>query len=43
MINLINRVNGNIRHSNRLLQLNNVSATLGLEVVSANVLHKDNG
>ena len=43
MINFVNRVNGNIKHSNRLLQLNNVSATLGLEVVNANVLHKDNG
>jgi ubiquinol-cytochrome c reductase cytochrome b subunit len=43
MINLVHRVNGNIKHSNRLLQLNNVSATLGLQVVSANVLHKDDG
>lgn len=41
MINLLNRVNGKIRHSNRLLQLNNVSATLGLQVISANVLHED--
>ena len=41
MINLVNRVNGNIRHSNRLLQLNKVSATLGLQVISANHLHKD--
>jgi hypothetical protein len=43
MINLVNRVNGNIKHSNRLLQLNNVSATLGLQVVSASVIHKDHG
>jgi hypothetical protein len=41
MINLVNRVNGNIRHSNRLLQLNKVCVTLGLQVISANVLHKD--
>lgn len=41
MINLVNRVNGNIRHSSRLLQLNNICATLGLNVITANVLHKD--
>ena len=34
MINLINRINGNIIHSGRLFQLNNVCASLGLRVIS---------
>ena len=42
MINLINRVNGNIRNSKRLVQLNKVCLLLGLEVKNPCKLTKDN-
>lgn len=32
MIDLVNRVNGHIKHSNRLLQLNRVCANLNIEL-----------
>ncbi|OXT14573.1 hypothetical protein B9K06_25725 [Bacillus sp. OG2] len=42
MINLINRVNGNIRTSKRLVELNKVCLLLGLEAKYPCKLTKDN-
>lgn len=39
MLDLVTRVNGYIRHSSRLVQLNRVSAVLGLQVISPDNLH----
>ena len=43
MLDLVNRVNGYIRHSNRLVQLNRVSTALGIQVLSPDTLHKKHG
>jgi ubiquinol-cytochrome c reductase cytochrome b subunit len=43
MIDLVSRVNGYIRHSNRLVQLNQVCATLGLQLLSPDILHLEHG
>jgi hypothetical protein len=43
MVELVNRINGYIRHSNRLVQLNKVCATLGLQVLSPDILHLEHG
>jgi hypothetical protein len=43
MIDLVNRVNGYIRHSNRLVQLNQVCAILGLQLLSPDNLHLEHG
>lgn len=39
MINLVNRVNGYIRHSKRLVQLNNILTVLNIPVLSPDSLH----
>ena len=43
MINLVNRVNGYIRHSKRLVQLNQVCAVLGLQILTPDTLHNRHG
>lgn len=43
MIDLVNRVNGYIRHNNRLVQLNQVCTTLGLRLLSPDNLHMEHG
>lgn len=43
MINLINRINGYIRHSSRLLQLNRVCGVLGIQIISPDTLHNKHG
>lgn len=43
MIDLVNRVNGYIRHSGRLVQLNQVCAKLGLQLLSPDNLHLEHG
>ena len=43
MIDLVNRVNGYIRHNNRLVQLNRVCTTLGLQILSPDNLHMEHG
>lgn len=42
MINLISRINGNIRHTTRLLQLNKVCANLNLDVIDPSKISKNN-
>ena len=43
MAELINRINGYIRHSGRLLQLNRVCAVLGMPLSSPDTLHNKHG
>ena len=43
MIDLVNRINGYIRHSSRLVQLNRVCTVLGVEVLSPDILHLKHG
>lgn len=43
MLDLVNRVNGYIRHNNRLVQLNQVCAALGKQVLSPDTLHLEHG
>jgi len=43
MIDLVNRVNGYIRHNNRLVQLNRVCTILGLRTLSPDDLHVEHG
>ena len=43
MIDLVNRVNGYIRHSSRLVQLNRVCAVLGVQLLSPDTLHNKHG
>lgn len=43
MLELINRVNGYIRHSARLLQLNLVCAVLNVQPLTPDTLHKKHG
>ena len=42
IINLINAVNGNIRHTKRLVQLHNVCTLLNIDVISPIILNKNN-
>lgn len=43
MLDLVNRVNGYIRHSSRLVQLNRVCALLGVQLLSPDTLHNEHG
>ena len=43
MIDLVNRINGYIRHSNRLTQLYRVCTVLNLKIVSPDTLHDKHG
>lgn len=43
MIDLVNRINGYIRHNNRLVQLNQVCTKLGLQLLSPDNLHHEHG
>ena len=43
MLELINRVNGYIRHSSRLVQLNRVCALLSVKLLSPDTLHNKHG
>lgn len=43
MIDLVNRINGYIRHSSRLVQLNRVCTVLGVELLSPDLLHLKHG
>jgi len=43
MLDLINRVNGYIRHSSRLVQLNRVCAFLDVQILSPDTLHNEHG
>ena len=43
MLDLINRVNGYIRHSGRLVQLNRVCALLDIPLLSPDTLHLEHG
>lgn len=43
MLELINRINGYIRHSSRLLQLNRVCTVLNVELLKADTLHNKHG
>jgi len=43
MKNLVNRVNGYIRHSKRLVQLNQVCAVLELHILTPDILHNRHG
>jgi len=43
MIALVNRINGYIRHSSRLVQLNRVCAVLGVQLLSPDTLHNKHG
>ena len=43
MLDLVNRVNGYIRHSGRLVQLNRVCAILDLPLLSPDTLHLEHG
>lgn len=43
MIELVNRINGYIRHSSRLVQLNQVCAVLGVQLLSPDALHNKHG
>jgi len=42
LLDLLTRVNGNIRHTSRLVQLNQLSAVLGFQVFSPNSLDRKN-
>lgn len=41
MISLVSRINEYIRHTGRILQLNNVCATLGLQVISSDIANAE--
>ena len=43
MVDLVNRVNGYIRHSSRLVQLNRVCAVLCVQLLSPDTLHNKHG
>ena len=43
MLELINRINGYIRHSGRLVQLNRVCALLSVKLLSPDTLHNKHG
>lgn len=43
MLDLVNRVNGYIRHSNRFLQLNRVCAVLDINILTPDSLHNNHG
>jgi ubiquinol-cytochrome c reductase cytochrome b subunit len=43
MINLINRINGKIRHSSRLKQLNLLCIILGIDFLLPDKLHSKHG
>lgn len=43
MIDLVKRVNGYIRHSSRLVQLNKICTVLDLQLLSPDTLHKKHG
>jgi LAGLIDADG endonuclease len=43
MKNLINRINGKIRHTNRLKQLNLLCTVLGIEFLMPDKLHNKHG
>lgn len=43
MLDLVNRVNGYIRHSKRMVQLNKVCVVLGVQMLSPDTLHKKHG
>jgi hypothetical protein len=43
MLELINRINGYIRHSSRLAQLNSVCALMDVELLSPDTLHNKHG
>jgi ubiquinol-cytochrome c reductase cytochrome b subunit len=43
MLELINRINGYIRHSSRLVQLNRVCALLSVKLLSPDTLHNKHG
>lgn len=43
MIDLVNRINGYIRHTSRLLQLNTVCAVLNMPVLNSDSLHNKHG
>jgi len=43
MLDLVNRVNGYIRHSSRLVQLNRACTVLGLQLLSPDSLHNSHG
>ena len=43
IIDLVNRVNGYIRHSKRLVQLNKICATLDLQILTPDNLHNKHG
>jgi hypothetical protein len=43
MINLINRINGNIRHTSRFKQLNDICSALNIKILAPNKLHNKHG
>jgi len=43
IFNLITRLNGNIRHSSRLKQLNQVCSVLNIKMLIPNTLHDKHG
>lgn len=43
IIDLVNRINGYIRHSSRLVQLNHVCTVLGVELLTPDTLHLKHG
>lgn len=43
MVDLVNRVNGYIRHTSRLVQLNRVCTVLNLPVLNSSALHNKHG
>jgi len=43
MTDLVNRINGYIRHSSRLVQLNRVCAVIGVELLASDTLHNKHG
>ena len=43
MLELINRINGYIRHSSRFVQLNRVCALLGVKLLTPDNLHNKHG
>jgi hypothetical protein len=43
MINLINRINGNIRHTSRIKQLESVCLNLNMKIIYPNSITIDNG
>ena len=43
MINLLNRINGNIRHTSRFKQLNHICTVLNIELLNPNTLDNNHG